>query len=406
MRRLRLTEYARSTLHGVSREEAALLRRTVPSLRIEPCLDSTEGFDAIPGSWVGAVSLPGLEVQIHPKLPIDRLMFLISYAADPAAWKEDVVELSEADSPLDAVAAAFLRLAAAATRRGLLHGYRSIEDALQTVRGRIRFGEIVQRRRGVLLPVDVRYDEFTADIPENQLLRAALLRLGRARLRSPKVARGLREVAAAFSEVSNLQIRPREVALPLITRLNKHYEPALRLAALILRGGSFELGDGSATGSAFLLDMNDVFEAFVHRSLCEALGVSADEFRRGPSGLHLDEARRVRVEPDLTWWRAGRCVFVGDAKYKRLEAAGFKHADLYQLLAYTTALDLPHGMLIYAASEAAPASHRVRHAGKWLEIAALDLAGTPIAMLECVRAIARRIEAQSAHHSHPTLALP
>ena len=59
------------------------------------------------------------------------------------------------------------------------------------------------------------------------------------------------------------------------------------------------------------------------------------------------------------------------------------NADLYQMLAYATALDLPGGLLIYAEGdpEGGPASYRVRHAGKHLHVATLDLAG-PIARLK------------------------
>ena len=63
-------------------------------------------------------------------------------------------------------------------------------------------------------------------------------------------------------------------------------------------------------------------------------------------------------------------------KYKRIRYEHAPNADLYQVLAYATALDLPGGLLIYAQGEAERAVHRVRHAGIRLEIAALDLSGT------------------------------
>ena len=40
------------------------------------------------------------------------------------------------------------------------------------------------------------------------------------------------------------------------------------------------------------------------------------------------------------------------------------------------ALDLPGGLLIYAQGEAEPLTYRVRHAGKRLEVAALELSGS------------------------------
>ena len=106
------------------------------------------------------------------------------------------------------------------------------------------------------------------------------------------------------------------------------------------------------------------------------------------AGLCLDESRRVGLEPDLSWWRGGRCRFVGDVKYKRVNVAGIKHPDLYQLLAYVTAADLPAGMLIYAAGEGSPARHCVRHAGKKIVVESLGLAGPPSDILRQIDRLA------------------
>jgi 5-methylcytosine-specific restriction enzyme subunit McrC len=125
--------------------------------------------------------------------------------------------------------------------------------------------------------------------------------------------------------------------------------------------------------------MNEVFESFVATALREALGLPAWAWRRGGegTGVTLDVDEIVGLEPDMSWWEGGRCVFVADAKYKRVNAAGVKHADLYQLLAYLVALDLPRGLLVYAAGEAMEAKYTVRHAGKELHVRSIDLAGTP-----------------------------
>ena len=66
----------------------------------------------------------------------------------------------------------------------------------------------------------------------------------------------------------------------------------------------------------------------------------------------LDETGRVRLKPDLVWREGAACVFVGDAKYKNITDERVPNSDLYQLLAYTTALNLPGGLLIYAEGEA------------------------------------------------------
>ena len=74
-------------------------------------------------------------------------------------------------------------------------------------------------------------------------------------------------------------------------------------------------------------------------------------------------------------------------------STGIPNADLYQLLAYATALDLPGGLVIYAQGERESAAYTVRHAGKLLEVAALDLSGSLDEVLASVRSIAGRVRA-------------
>ena len=82
---------------------------------------------------------------------------------------------------------------------------------------------------------------------------------------------------------------------------------------------------------------------------------------------------------------------VGDAKYKYIKD-GAPNADLYQLLAYVTAFDLPGGLLIYAEGERQCHSFRVRNAGKRLEIAEINLAGDVDELLRRIDQLAERVQ--------------
>ena len=162
---------------------------------------------------------------------------------------------------------------------------------------------------------------------------------------------------------------------------------------MVLKSTSFELGNGRTNSSAFLLDMNQVFEDFVVIALRDALQLSERVFPQAARGrrICLDKSQRIRLLPDISWWDGKCCSFVGDVKYKRISVAGVKHPDIYQLLAYTTATDLPGGLLVYAAGESVPVRHEVVHAGKQLEIMTLDLKGTPQEILATVNNVANRI---------------
>ena len=388
-RKIDLREYEESPALALSVDERHSLARRDIGLAIAPVDGTADEYTLTPGSVVGAVETDGLSVRIAPKIGVRQLLSLACYAAGKIKLQASEFDFPRHSALPDALALAFGTAAHRAFSRGLLHGYRTEEDALPAVRGRIRFDDQIRRRFGIPLPVEVRYDEFTADILLNRLVRAAAHRLGRLGLRSREARRRIAWVAESLSEVSVAAFPRGAVPEVRFDRLNEHYRSVVTLARLVLRHGAFEANRGRVRASGFLMDMNQIFQEFVTVALRERLGVTERAF--GEHSMDsLDREGRVRLRPDLAWRDGARWMFVGDIKYKRL-APGATNTDLYQLLAYATALDLPGGLLIYAEGEPEPTIHTVRHAGKRLEVAALDLSGTLEGTLARVGTLARRV---------------
>ena len=393
MLNLDLTEYVKSDPCELSASERDDLRAAIPSLTIEPAQGEDACYHITPSSVVGAVETGDLSVFIRPKIGIPQLLSLACYAM--GVYKSQDERLfdfdEESETPPDTLAIALAAAARRAFARGLLHGYHTEEEALYAVRGRIRFDEQIRRRFGIPLPVEVRYDEFTDDITENRLVKAAVARLGEMRLRSPEARRGLGWTAAMLENVSLAQYGRRDVPEVKFDRLNEHYRGVVGLSRLILEHSAFEAERGRVRATGFLMDMNKLFQEFVTVALREKLGLSARVFLESKIDS-LDRGGKVGLRPDLTWWEGNRCTFVGDAKYKLIRPAGVPNADLYQLLAYVTALDLPGGMLIYAqGDDVDAATYQVRHSGKLLKVATLDLNGTLDEVLDRVGRVAVRV---------------
>lgn len=374
MRELDLREYERSDAVGVRVPERDALRAF---LSIEPAPGTESMYYLTPGSTVGALEVGDLSVSIQPKLPVSRVLYLASYAIDEIEFREERFDYEDEPTLVEALVPVFAAAARRAFSRGLLHGYRTEEDSLQTVRGRIRVDDQIRRRFGNPVPLEVRYDDFTVDVLPNQLVKAAALRLLTLRIHTGSRVK-LAGVLANLEDVDLVEFPSGALPEVRFDRLNEHYREVVDLSRLILRHTSIETQRGDVRTSGFLVDMNSVFQEFVTRALRRALGLSERTFRSDKRlpGIWLDGAERIRLKPDLTWWEGRECTFVGDAKYKKVQDARVPNADLYQLLAYTVALNLPGGLLVYAKGEDKEIVHRVRHAGKGLEVAALDLSGS------------------------------
>lgn len=391
LRLLDLREWEQSEPHTLSVAERDTLLGVVPSLTISPVKDAEATYRITPGSVVGAVEIGDLSVLIRPKIDIGNLLVLACYAMGMFELQhENQFDFEEESESLpDTLALALASSARRAFSRGLLHGYVTEEEALQTVRGRIRFDEQLRRRFGLSLPVEVTYDEFTDDIMENRLVRTAVVQLSEMRLRSSRARRDLGWIAAMLENVSHFDFAPDDVPKVSFNRLNEHYRGVVGISRLILQNSAFESRSGEVRATGFLMDMNNVFQEFVTVALREELRLPPHSF--GEKGVtSLDKAGKVRLRPDLVWREGGDFLFAGDAKYKVVDQT-VPNSDLYQLLAYVTALGLPGGMLIYGEGEAEPVTHEIRHIGKQLEIAGLDLSGSLEEVLNRVKDVASRV---------------
>lgn len=357
----------------------------------------------VPGHWqvraggkVGAASItmPGgqtVTVRITPKVSVARLVFLLGYSLSAKGWRNEDVLTGEEPELLPALAHLFERQAEHALRQGLLQGYRTTEETASLVRGRIREADQIRWHHGRLLPVEIVHDEYTPDITENRLLRTACERLCRLPGGIPDAVRGrLLRLRIRLADITPIG-RGQEPSKWHPTRLNVRYHHALRLAELVLRGASVEHRPGDITVSGFLFDMAKVFEDFVTVALRAALAGS-DGHCALQAHHHLDERDAIRVIPDFVRYADdGTPLAVADAKYKAERPAGFPDGDLYQMLAYCTALDLREGHLIYAKGNAPHAAHRVRHAQITIHQHALDLDQPPTGLLGEVRSLAQRL---------------
>jgi len=334
---------------------------------------------------------------------------MLSYCLRPGQWSSQDFDFSSADSLVEAFIPPFLTQVGRAFRSGILQGYRTDDAALPGVRGRIRFDDQIRDRFGLFPPVEVRFDEFSEDIEVNRLIRAALCRLERLAVRYPLSRQKLRFFQRSLERVADVEYMPSALPEVVYNRLNEHYRPAVELAKLVLRWTTFDLGHGDVPATAFLVDMNRVFEDFVVVALRESLAVPADVFSQGTSGkrLFLDSPELIRLEPDMSWWEDDVCIFVGDVKYKRVNVAGIKHPDLYQLLAYAEAANLRTGLLVYAAGEGDSACHIVRHSGVKLHVGSLDLSGSPEEILEQVDQMANVVRSlRESNRGHLAVAWP
>jgi 5-methylcytosine-specific restriction enzyme subunit McrC len=323
---------------------------------------------------VGTLAVPGLRVLIRPKVGIGNVLALLDDGLPGQPLRTPEVGLAAAPELLPVFAEFFVSAVLQATNRGLVRRYREEHDVLIAPRGRLDFAAQL-RRATAPSPLACRFDEYTTDVAENQLLLGTVERLLGLTQIPPRVRATLRGLRARFEDVAVVQPHPADFDRIALTRLTEHYRGPLRLARLVSEGLSVRDRLGATGAQSFLLDMPLVFEDFVTRRLTSALRGQLDVRAQYPT--HLGKGRHVPIRPDLVF-RNGRIpVFVGDVKYKVAPLGQARSNDYYQLLAYCQTLDLREGVLVYAQSDDEPPATAVtvRHSGVRLHTYRLPIGG-------------------------------
>ena len=142
MRLLTLNEYEPKHAVRLSRVQRDGLRQVAPSITIVPTVGSDECFDLTACSEIGAVCLDDLAIEIRPKIPIDRVLFMVSYALDPKRWRDTSFHFDES-SVVEAVIPGFVATFSGPSKEGYCKDTGVEEAALPTIRGRLRFDDQV-----------------------------------------------------------------------------------------------------------------------------------------------------------------------------------------------------------------------------------------------------------------------
>lgn len=365
-------------LDGVelTRAEAVALNAT-QLVSVQPRAD---GWRVTAAYAVGAVRCGQLTVRVQPKVGPLQVLRLLARAHGVSGLTVDASLVGVApDADLTAVLAVlFAEEAATALAVGPLRGYRTEEQTLPVLRGRLRIREQELRRFGALVPLEVTVDEWTTDTDENRRVRAACRRL----LGLPGVPKLARDRLGHVDRLlADVWVPPAGATLApwTPTRLTARLHRLLHLADLVLDATAVEHRVGPVEVHGFVLSLSWLFERLVTRLLIERPG---DVRVRDQRTHKLDVGGRLTIRPDLEFLNSARVVAVADTKYKLLDDNGkFPNPDAYQLVTYCSRLGLDVGHLIYAAGDPLPEPYEIEGSGIRLVVHSIDL-GQPIAGLE------------------------
>lgn len=384
-RTLALTERTGRVCRLAPADVAFLLAHHRSHLELAPA-GPRHRYRVTPAGHVGVIVAPRCRLVIHPKIPLANVFYLLDPLA-PATAAADAVTAVAGNEMIAFLAGRLAQLLTERAAAGLHRGYVENEAEGPFLHGRL---DVAAQLREAVARKDrlhSRHDDFTAGVPCNQVPRATAERL----LASPLLPEGVRDMLRrglqGFAGVRSLV--PEPLALG---RVPPGYQPLLDLCRLLLEGLQPGEQAGPTPAPAFLFDMERIFEHYVTRGLAAALpdgtvSIQATHTVNRPVAGQPD----VTMRPDLTVDRDGRPVVVVDAKWKRLPGAAGVTDDLYQVLAYCTALGATRAVLVYPGRRARRWDYSFEQTPIRVTLHALQVVGTPEACTRSLRRLARML---------------
>jgi 5-methylcytosine-specific restriction endonuclease McrBC regulatory subunit McrC len=201
--------------------------------------------------------------------------------------------------------------------RGVAHTYVTFEDDIKTVRGRIGLVEQVTRNWNRFDRLFCSWDEFTPNTAINRLFKCACRFLAE-RINYMEAARLLIDCQALLSEGEDVSAVTalRDIENLRFDRSVDRFRTAFDLARRLLAGIGHSMGVGGANTFVFLLDMNRVFENYVHAVLESHFKTAVQEQQYVGSLLDVNPGSISQLAD--YYWCDGTTSWIGDAKYKHL----------------------------------------------------------------------------------------
>jgi 5-methylcytosine-specific restriction enzyme subunit McrC len=360
-------------------------------------------FTLTPGGYVGTIVAPHCRLLVRPKIPVRNVFYLLDPDGSVPVTEDRTTTAPGADL-LDFLAGHLARLLAERAARGLHRAYVERSQHGPFLQGRLDLPAQLRDAHGRKDRVHCRHEDFTADVPCNQVPRATAELVLRSPLLGEPARLTLRRALTPFADVSPVPLGPDSFAVAAADRLTEAYRPLLELCRLLAESLSPAEAAGGNACPAFLLDLERVFERYltVHCvSAWEGRGEAVSvqrlfclHLRAGVVSPRRETQPEMSMRPDLTLDRGGWPALVVDAKWKRLPKGALITADVYQVLAYCAALGVERAALVYPGRRCRRWEYRFEHSPVRLEVHTLRVVGSREACLAAAKRLAHALEAR------------
>jgi len=309
--------------------------------------------------WVGHIPLSrNFQLTIIPKVQLANIFRMWQYAYQLHSFRlfDGVFGVHSLLGFYELLAQLLAQHVLSRINKGLYRTYVPHSAQLPYIRGRFRLSN--RWRAPSQVTLECQYQEFTADIPDNQILLFTMRQVARSQLCRAQVQHQVRRAYLALAgPVAARAYQPSDCINRTYTRLNQDYQPLHALCRFLLEHSGPLHQSGAHFMMPFLINMARLYELFVAEWLKVHL----------PPAYRLNSQERVNIDQtgvyhfhiDLVLYHQSSetPIAVLDTKYRVPDQAA--STEIAQVVAYAQARRSSRAILIYPAPLPVPLDARV-----------------------------------------------
>lgn len=297
-------------------------------------------------SYVGFIPLtPDIQIFLKPKVPIANLFRMLEYTYDLKSF-----QLLDGSVHCDTIPEFYNRLAdiliqkiLAQSRKGFYRTYVKNTELLPYVRGKVDFK--YQFKHPGTVKLNCEYNQYTADIEDNQILLWTLYIIGRSGLCSEQLSTTVRKAYHTLQGLATQRpFKGDDCINRSYNRLNQDYQTLHSLCRFFLDYCGVAHQVGNYQMFPFLVRTDILYESFVYAWLKSHLPANFEI--KAQESVNFCKIVDSKIDLVIYDKNTKQVIFILDTKYKIPDSKP-SNQDIYQAIAYATFKNSQNAILVY-----------------------------------------------------------
>ncbi|WP_195953634.1 5-methylcytosine restriction system specificity protein McrC [Clostridium saudiense] len=308
------------------------------------------GYNTVsPQQWIGVIWLNDISIEIMPKISdnnnesniMGSLISMLNVVYDVKIQDKIIAKLGSKESGIiEILITLFLKELDFQYNKGIYKEYIKEEKNLYSMKGKIDFNKNINKNLFSPHRFYCRYSSLSENNIINQIVKFTLIHIDK--LSKNRFNKGLiKKLVYSLENVDYYKDVSKEIKNIKFNRQSERFRETINYCKMFWDGFGTSITTGKHEVESFLIDMNDLFEKYIYRTLKKIYGNKNIKYQENNKFLLTDtlnsKNKKINLKPDIILeGENGRTII--DTKWKIVDKF-INPADAYQMNAYIDNID-------------------------------------------------------------------